>query len=158
MEQVTLKVLLKRDPLFRKWMGQVPKIRDYGRTPPWVVYVQREQGGGWARAEFKKYKKGLKFVLKNLDKYHDMALSHRRHDFKPPRVSKDNRTWYHLGISTEEVSFLPERPTHRWCGYCRRPTVFRFFSKHHSLPYCPSDVRRCTICGASESFVRRYEL
>lgn len=49
---------------------------------------------------------------------------------------------------------------HIWCTYCRRPTVFRWFTAHHTLRNSPvagttdPTDRRCTICGVREDFIR----
>lgn len=104
---------------------------------------------------------------------HDAAIQCRPSAFRPPmRVVKvtKNRKPVMVTIRGEQVqktALTPWRPKlgmtdepHVWCGYCRRPTVFRWFMKHHALDRSTvagvfdQSVRRCTICGVSESFLR----
>jgi RNase P subunit RPR2 len=48
------------------------------------------------------------------------------------------------------VSLQPEDEEHHWCKYCRRPTVFKYYTSHKRLGTVDPWVRRCCICGASE--------
>lgn len=137
------------DPLYRKWFATPPReVRSAAMTPPWYVYVQEKVDGPWRRAEFKSWKKGYKFVAKNIKKYHDMALSHKRQEFRPPVVSEGGRRRFHL----------PPDPSSIWCGYCRRMTRFTYFQTHHAFKgrRVNSGERRCCICGTRLASVKRY--
>lgn len=139
------------DPIYKKWFSTPPNERgDAGITPPWYVYVQRTMDGPWQRAEFKSWKKGFKFVKKNLKTFHDMSLSHKRQEFQPPVVREGGKRRYHF----------PPAPGHLWCGYCRRMTRFAYFATHHAFPRRKGGVnsgeRRCTICGIRLEAVRRF--
>lgn len=148
---LTLREQLK-DPLYRKWFATPPRVKNGAATsPPWIVYVQKEEGGPWSRAEFDKWSDGYRFVARNLKRYHDMALHHKRQEFRPPVVSQHGKRKY----------LLPEAPGHHWCGYCRRVTRFGYFQRHHAMPkWTWGDVlaaeRRCIICGIRLAAIRRY--
>lgn len=133
------------DPIYRKWFATSPKMKVSGFTPPWWVYVQREPDGPWARAEFQTWAEGYRYVAKNLKKFHDMALTHKRQLFRPPVVTEkaSGKRRYHFPPGMDD-------PLTQWCGYCRRVTVFRYFNRHHAFPAwaCAGDERRCSICGA----------
>lgn len=145
----TLREQLK-DPIFRKWFAQAPREKpSAARTPGWFLYVQKDKGGPWKRGEVDSYIQGYKFIAKNLKNYHDMALSHKRQDFKPP-VVKDKMTGkrrYHL----------PEAPGYRWCPFCRRMTKFKYFSNHHAMPkWVDASEKRCNICGVRQGYCPVY--
>lgn len=142
-----------KDPIFRKWFATPPKKRpDANTSPPWFVYVQKKKGGPWQRAEVKTYSEGYKFIAKNLNKYHDLALSHKRRSFKPPVVKQRGKRRYHLpGVEHR----------HHWCPYCRRMTLFKRFNQHHAMPKWAVGVaingeRRCSICGIRLEAIERY--
>lgn len=140
-----------RDPVYKAWFAKPPlEVQTSRSTPPWVVYVQRKKGGPWGRARFSTWVQGYRFVAKNINHVHDMALCHTTQQFKPP-VVRDTQTGkrrYHF----------PSVSRGRWCGFCRRMTVFTYFGKHHAMPsWADSGVRRCHICGARETLVRRFD-
>jgi hypothetical protein len=131
-----------QDPIFKKWFSTPPRERvDAAMTPPWYVYVQTKVDGPWARAEFKSWKKGYKWLKRHLKDYHDMSLTHKRQEFQPPVVREGGKRRYHL----------PPAPGHIWCGYCRRMTRFAYFGRHHAFGRRKGGVnsgdRRCSICG-----------
>ena len=139
------------DPIFKKWFKTFPK--DYpgaGQTPPWYVWVQENVDGPWRRAEVTTYAQGYRYIKKNLKRFHDMALSHKRHEFRPPVVSdRQGRRRYHL----------PPAPGHNWCTHCRRMTRFLPFRRHHAFPAKWGDLggeRRCCICGNRLETIKRY--
>lgn len=149
---LTLRQQLK-DPVYRKWFATPPKSRpSAARTPEWYIYIQPEAGGPWKRGEAKTYIQAYKYVAKNIKKYHDMAISHKRATFKPPVVRDKtlNRKRYHIPKDSEPHTF--------WCGFCRRVTKFRYYAKHHAMPGLSVDdsERRCMICGARKSFATKY--
>lgn len=149
MKQVTLRKQLK-DPVYRKWFAQPPKeTKTASVTPPWFVYVQEKKGGPWRRAEVSSWIQGYRFVVKNINVYHDMSLSHKRQEFRPPIVVDD---------SGKRKYRLPEAPGHFWCTLCRRMTKFGFFARHHAFPRggANSGERRCAICGITLRYIKRY--
>lgn len=139
-----------RDPVYKQWFSTPPREKKMAsNTPPWVVYVQAEVDGPWRRAEFASWKEGYKFVAKNIKKYYDMCLSHKRQAFQPPVVREGGKRKYHLppALSGTEI----------WCPYCRRMTRFAYFARHHALPkWANSGERRCCICGIRLAAIKRY--
>lgn len=151
MSQMTLREQLQQDKIFRKWFAKPPgDFIGITRTPPWYVWVQEKQDGPWRRAQVMTYEEGYRYVARNLKRFHDMALGHKRHEFRPPvvRDSQDRRRYH-----------LPVAPGHIWCTYCRRMTRFSYFRRHHAFPARWGDTggdRRCTICGIRLEAIRRY--
>jgi hypothetical protein len=147
---ITLREQLQ-DPYFRKWITTPPKLRVVGTKPPWVVYVQREVDGNWAKAEFMTYAKAFNFVKKNLKKYHDFAINCRRQGFQPPVVR--------IG-GVKKVYKLPPGTVdgHVWCPHCRRMTLFRYFThrRHPVLGQVDPNSARCVICGVRLESITRY--
>jgi len=146
-EQITLRELL-RDPIYRKWLAKKPKIRVVHSTPPWRLYVQKEQGGKWARVDIPGYAKAYGAVSSKLSEYYDMALSCKPQAFRPPIVRVGKKRYYY-----------PSPPGHRWCGYCRRPTIFKRFTKHHAHKgrILPDYEVYCSICGARGAGQKQYK-
>lgn len=136
------------DPIYKKWFDSPPREKDDAATsPPWYVYVQKEQDGPWRRAEFTTWEKGHKYVTKKIKKFHDMALVHKRHEFRPPVVREGGKRRYHFPPALGLV----------WCGYCRRMTRFACFSRHHAMPkWANSGERRCSICGIRLAAIKRF--
>ena len=163
---IVMKELLK-DPVYKKFILTTPKssliINSPSPEPQWRVYVKRTPDSNWARKDFKTYKKAFKFFRKWLQKgAYDLTIHNRRIETKPPSYFVRIKGRYVTGSdgikrqATKKkswvVKLLPEEEQHEWCLYCRRPTTFRFYSKHPalSLPEVDSSVRRCCICGGSE--------
>jgi hypothetical protein len=159
---------LVRDPVYREFLQTKPKVpkhlRDPAimRTPPWVVYVQRKTGGKWGKKEFWKYSDAFKFFRAHLKAgAHDAAINNRRIGYEPPHRFVRIRGKYKVGTDgvkrqvkklvwwKPNSALLADEQEHHWCRYCRRPTVFKYYSKHRVLGPCDPEVPRCTICGAS---------
>lgn len=150
--QVTMRELLK-DPLFKQWVRRVPRLSFSPQPkPPWRIYAQQEAEGRWSTAVFKKYSTAFNFMAKRLSEYHDMALCARRTLFRPPRIK----------LADGEREYWRRFPDdHRWCGYCRRPTIFDEFSIHHALKAMGLlemrlEGERCLICGARWELVKTH--
>jgi hypothetical protein len=149
--QMTLREQLE-DPIYKKWFKLEPREYSDGMlTPPWIVYVQFKQDGPWSRAQFKSWKAGYKYVKKMLKDraVHDIALTHKRHCYRPPVVRRLGKRSYHLpGALSGEI----------WCGYCRRMTRFTYFKTHHAFPKkrVNSGDRRCSICGIRLEAITRF--
>lgn len=159
---------LVKDPTYRKFLETMPKtypiIRDkeLQKSPPWVVYVQVKPGGKWGKKEFWKYTKAFKFFRHWMKSgAHDATINNKRVPTPPPTRIVRIKGKYVLGSdgqnrqATTQVSWkLPsslqiDQPQHNWCLYCRRPTLFKFYSSHPRLGAVDSMVPRCCICGAS---------
>jgi hypothetical protein len=174
---------LLKDSFYRAFIEKTPEqpelAKDKARmkSPPWVVYIQREADGKWGRREFWRYQKALKFMIAWLDKgAHDAALNNRRVSFYPPSrlvrikgkfvVGSDGkqRQATKLVVWKPKVELLTDEADHFWCSYCRRPTIFRYYKRHKALGGMELDqsTARCCICGASSriaiphSSKRRY--
>jgi hypothetical protein len=180
---ITLPELLE-DPKYRDFFRSVPKTVQLPGKMPWRLIVQREPDGAWARKDYEKYADAFRRMATELKggRVYDGTIQSRGIAFGPPqrivRVTKNGRPVYHKGKNgaivldaegkriqrTAIVIWKPKLEAtdepHTWCTYCRRPTVFRWFNRHHSLRRSaldglvnPAD-RRCTICGAREEFIR----
>jgi|SRR5690606_1906910 len=145
--QITLRELLK-DPNYRAWFTKIPKLRVVHHTPPWRLYAQREEGGKWARKDYRTYPEAYNAVRSRLQEFHDLIIHCKPQAFPPPIIEFQGRKFY-----------LPPPPGHLWCVYCRRPTVFGFFSKHHAMPGrpIPDYDLRCGGCGARHAGMKPYK-
>jgi phage pi2 protein 07 len=148
----TLRKQLK-DPIFAAWMAKTPR-KD--RNPAeniknWRVLVQKEKGGRWARAEFYTYDEAYAWVMKNLEKYHDLVLTSKLYPFKPPIIRNkvtNKKHFYYPGTSTGE----------KWCPFCRRMSKFGWFKKHHNVKaYTCGQTKQCHTCGAGIKFANIRE-
>lgn len=138
MEQIRLKTLLAKDKFYTAWFSRVPKLTTFHTTPPWRLYVQREEKGSWARVDIEAFSKAYNEVKRRLPDTWDMAIHCKPQGFLPPVLkSSGKHVW------------LPMPDGHNWCEYCRRPTVFRFFKRHPAIKQViTTDELRCCICGA----------
>jgi hypothetical protein len=150
--QVPISELLL-DPVYRKWL-KTPPVGGWPDWTKWRVYAQVKEGGGWAKKDFNTFVPAYNFLARNVKEWHDAALVCRNKECRPPVVYLGNKRQYHAPV----LSF----PGHVWCPYCRRPTVFGFYTKHHafsgmSLDPMP-DRKRCGICGISETAIKVYRI
>ena len=165
---ITIRELLD-DKQYREFFLKKPEIPNIKRTaPPWRIYVQSDIDGAWARAETDTYIQAFKFLKKKLlEGIHDGAIQSKGVAFKPPerwvRVTRGGKPVWMLnsaGLRVQKTKLvvwkpkLPEgEPHHSWCMYCRRPTIFRYFGRHHAFRKTEwadlSRDRRCTICGST---------
>lgn len=167
---ITIHDLLE-DSRYKEFFLQVPKAPATlpGMTPPWVLYVRFRGEKRWRKKEFSSYAQAFK-LLKRLihqGKVHDAAINNKRQSFPPPMRLVRIKGKFVRGSdnvkrqATKFVEWSPKIPgdemdEHKWCPYCRRPTVFKWYSRHHALPniakgvVIDASVRRCCICGASE--------
>lgn len=163
---------------FRTKVALPPHLKRAG-VKPWRVYVQREANGKWARKDFDSYAEAANSLLRMLkDGVWDGTLHCRTVSFKPPGrwvnlTKKGKPVWLKKngepvlrdGKKVRKQKFVPMTmpPGHEWCPNCRRPTVFRWFRKHHAfvqredaefkVVFDPSHLR-CTICGLRESGIK----
>lgn len=179
---ITLPELLE-DARYKKYFCTPPKMLIIPGQKPWQIKVQLEQGGSWRKKEFATYVEAFNAIRPYLKdgRLYDGAIRSRSIAFGPPeriaKIVKNGRPVYHTRNGkrvldnegrpiqlTKVVLWRPKldasEETHIWCTYCRRPTVFQWFTSHHALRTSglhgmvdPSD-RRCTICGAREDYIR----
>lgn len=180
---ITLPELLQ-DQRYKRFFLTPPKMRKpLPGQKPWRVLIQRTPGGPWAKKETETYGEAFRIIKQNLGAgtLYDGAIQSRSIAFGPPlrvaKVTKGGRPVWHtrdgkfvLGADGKRIQKTvniewkpkldPAEEPHNWCTYCRRPVVFRWFKSHRALRTAglqdmvdPAD-RRCTICGARESFVR----
>lgn len=161
---LTLRELLA-DKIYKEFFTTPPEmpVIPVPELQRWRVYVQRETGGKWAKKDFVRYRDAFKFLKPRLREVHDATIQSRGIAFPPPaRVVKIRKNGQLLRDDKGKLilrrivwqPILPEaEEPHRWCPYCRRPTVFGWFSKHHAFPpgfEFDLAIQRCTICGISE--------
>jgi hypothetical protein len=166
---ITLSELLQ-DKKFKEYFLDAPRSMPGAGPLPWRVWAQREVDGSWGKKDFPTYVEAFKFLKPKIGQWHNAALASRAVAYGPPVVYAklrrrgapviDEKTGKQKSI---KKLWLPKLPTeevfHDWCPYCRRPTVFGYFARHHSFAsHMQNDImkreRRCSICGAGESFVR----
>lgn len=124
--------------MFKAWFMKPPTLTVVHSGMPWRLFVQREEGGPWARGDIPSYAKAFGGVKLRLSDAHDMAIHCKPQRFKPPIVKVAGKRKYN-----------PCPDGHTWCEYCRRPTVFRYFKKHPNIKMpINSEEKRCTICGS----------
>ena len=173
---ITLPELLDNDVRFAKYFQKVPRLPPVASrcsTPPWRILFKTHDHPGWMSRNARTYADAFRFIVPLYKKLEliDGAIVCRRMQFGPPQRIvriKGKYTKNAQGESiqlTRLVDWKPQIPTdeswHNWCPYCRRPTVFAYFRKHHALPSnkdgkgvdVDPSVLRCSICGASERLV-----
>lgn len=162
---------------FKDFFRTKPKMPPHlANSKPWRVYVQKVERGGWAKKDFAHYSEAANFAIRLMrEGVWDLAVHCRSVSFGPPGhwvnltkggkpvwlTGKDNKPILRDGQKVRKQKFVSMHipPGHQWCPHCRRPTVFRWFRKHHAFPsndpsvaFDPSHLR-CTICGIRESSV-----
>lgn len=146
MSQLRLIDLLREDPGFLAWTKRVPELKAVTSTPPWRLFIQKEEGGRWARKDFPSYPEAYDALKLRLPSCYDAAIHCKPHPFAPPIFKKG------------EKKFRMKMPAgHEWCSHCRRPTVFRFFGNSHpNLGRLYDTYLRCTICGIRLEALKKY--
>jgi hypothetical protein len=159
---LTFEEQLEMYPQLKEYMTKNVKVPKLPRlTPPWRVYGQRHNGGRWAKKDFPTYALAFQFWKANRHKYHDMSITCKVQPWDPPgRIVKLTRGGQPLMVRTsrgkkiQATRLIPVKAPadHEWCMYCRRFTVFTWFSKHHAFPgtmayLMDQTAMRCTICG-----------
>lgn len=145
-KQVPLRQLLKA-PDYRKWFGTKPQLTVVTSTQPWRLFVQREQGGRWAKADLDTYSQAYAGVKSRLSECYDMTIHSKAQAFRPPIVRVNGKK-----------SWMPCPDGHHWCVYCRRPTVFAYYEKHPAMPgmILATYERRCSVCAARQAGMSNY--
>lgn len=180
---ITLPELLE-DAKYKAFFTTPPKmLKPLPGQKPWRVLIQRKPGGPWAKKEIETYAEGFRIIRHSLraGTLHDGTIQSRSIPFGPPqriaKVTKGGKPVYHTrdgklvrdtdGNPIQKTTLIRWKPkldpsdeAHEWCPFCRRPTVLRWFRSHHALRssglqgLADTSDRRCTICGARESFIR----
>jgi len=147
-QQIRLFTLLKDDTHYRHYFTKPPKpLRVFHTNPdPWRLIVQKDKGGKWFKKDFPSYAEAFHAVRPRLSSYWDAAIHCKPQAFNAPVVKIDGkRIW------------LPMPEGHRWCVYCRRPTVFGYCTRHHMSKYSlPAEELRCLMCGARAQAMREF--
>lgn len=163
-QQVRMADLLK-DPVYRKWFGKVPYLPPACRGgKPWYVYIQREEDGKWARGSFETYAAAYKYVADKGRKSHNFAIVSKTKTYLPPvyRPTVIVKGREEKGAFKRYWTNYPAN--HNWCPYCRRPTIFREFVRHHAITPIHSALGlsildpmvRCSICGIRAEGVKQW--
>lgn len=157
---------LLEDKTYKEYFLKSPAMPEVYRQlnmVPWRVYIQREADGPWAKKDLPTYKEAFALFKKYRPNIHDAAIMSRSVAFAPPhrfvRIKGQYREVVRKG-KKEKVQVVklvlwkpnlpPEESGHHWCTYCRRPTVFKYFSRHHAFGKnepITQDELRCSICG-----------
>jgi len=156
---------LLRDPQYREYLKTPPpEPKPYWDRPLWQVYIQEEAGKPWSRYTKLTYKQAWKIFVRAINAgAMDGCIRHPALSFDPPTKIVRIKGKYKIDGKgrkiqvTREVRWKapisPDDEDHRWCRFCRRPTVFRYYRKHKGFPpgfQIDPDILRCCICGASE--------
>lgn len=136
---------LLEDPTFAKFMRTRPRMpanATHPSMPPaWAMWVLLDTDK-WRTAEFRVYDdayKKMKQLLKN-DRVVDLSIVSKRVMMPPP----------------EGLSWAGRQ---RWCGRCRRPSLFRTSLGHRALRGAEltlDDPERCFYCGIRLVALPRY--
>lgn len=163
---MTFEEQLEMYPQLKEYFTTKVSVPDLPRlTPPWRVYAQRTNGGRWAKKDFDRYVPAFKFWKANRSKFHDISITCKVQPWEPPgRIVRLTRGGQPLmvktgrGKSIQATRLIPIKAPadHEWCMYCRRFTVFTWFSKHHTFTgnmqfLMDQAAVRCTICGIRRS-------
>lgn len=162
---------LLEDKTYAKFFKKQPSLPIVARRiPPYRLWVQLEPQGRWKKKDIGSYQSGVKWFFINIDRIHDGALAIMSTQTPPPnrlvKVKRNGVLLTKVGSDGVERAVVKEAPwrlhlpegerKHLWCPYCRRPTVFTWFSKHHNMPIVlQPEYSRCTICGLREEHLRK---
>ena len=164
LELISIHELL-RDRQYREYFLKVPQLPPH-YTPsnmPWKLMVLKKGETHWRSKRFSTYQEafgGLKVMPPSI---RNGAINCPALDFMPPIKNYKVKGKFvgngHLRrplIVTKvwKPQLTDDMSEHSWCGYCRRPSIFRYatiqrpskgrFEFTHGEPEV-----RCIICGAS---------
>lgn len=146
--QMRLRDLLKNDPIYKAWFMKPPKITNAHSGIPWRLFVQREEGGPWARKDLRGYPEAYSQVKLRLSETHDMTIHCKPQHFQPPVVKIKGVKHYN-----------PVPFNHTWCSLCRRPTRSIFVERHPNFGKkytLNAEEPRCLICGCRRVGMKEY--
>lgn len=148
-DQLPLSHFLK-DKQFKKFFSKQPtlSVNQSNGKRPWRIYVQSTEDSSWKKGDVPTYKVAFTHAKKLLSKgVYDLTICSRSRAYWPPIIR--GQVWANYPT------------THLWCPFCRRPTIFWHFRKHHALPNPLIDLSidpRCQICGnRADNYARRYQ-
>ena len=141
-ELITLPHLLK-DEEYAAYFKRNTRVFDHTGDDPWQI-VALKTNGKWANG-FRPDFKSAFLAVKKL---------HHTGDFTDYSIVSRNRIF---AVPTTLAERLCNPAAgEEWCGRCRRPTQFLYYSgHHHALRHAPVIVRgrtRCMFCGIAYEF------
>lgn len=152
---LTTKELLK-DPVYRKFFTTVPVLLPHHESPalspPWWLYLKKDAHPlKWRRAHMASYATAFAYIKSHHNSLRDFAIVSKRRTYLPPVITTpDGKKQYWRSPDPED----------EWCPYCRRPTVFKYFSSHHAdtkfSRYIDPTTPRCSICGIRRTAVEPF--
>lgn len=162
-ELMTFQEQIEEYPALREMFTKRPILGGVSVSPPWRVWARRTDGSPWGRKDFETYPEAFAFWKAKRKLWLDVSITCKRQGFDPPgRVVKIVRRGEPVMIKLpggklrQQTKLVPIKPPpgHLWCGWCRRFTVFKYFTRHHAFSkstlIVDSSIRRCCICGISE--------
>jgi len=172
---LTLEDLLE-DPKYKEFFCKVPKLLNPSqKTKPWRVFIQLKKDRKWRKKDFYSYTSAFKFLRKLIQAgvVQDATIHCLRQSYSPPTrvvrvkgkflIGSDGKRRQVTRIIKWEPQLDVNDPNdYTWCPYCRRPTVFKYYAKHHAIDLkgLPIDqsVARCHICGVSTRMLTNYKV
>jgi len=159
---------LIQDPIYRAFLSTAPILpHTLPDHKPWYYYTQREIAVhhpetkevtgtrvAWLRKPCDTYQTAYALLRKDYREAIDCAIVCRVLAVDPPLDERRGKPWnWHASPELRRYDFSQE---YKWCGYCRRPTTFRYFTRHHAFGKQPhiNDEKRCHICGIREGSAR----
>lgn len=139
---------LLADAAYARYFSRRPILPGDPGPAPWRLVARRAHDDGrapWAMKDFGDYADARRRALRVIGSeiYVDACVVSRRTFFKPP------------------LDFGWRTSRFRWCGRCRRPTVFREMRGHLALrgaAVVDRDlISRCYYCGIRETMMPRYQ-
>lgn len=159
---------LIQDPVYRTFLGTAPILPHVlPDSRPWYFYLKQEWAVhgdpahpqavtgtkiGWKRKACGTYHQAYGLLREHYKAAHDTVITCRVMPVGPPLDERRGKPWnWHKSPELARYDFSID---YKWCGYCRRPTRFRFFSRHHAVIDAINDEKRCEVCGVRERMVR----
>lgn len=167
LEMITIRELL-RDPQYKEFFLKSPQLPEH-YTPamlPWRLFVQKEGETKWRAKRFGTYKEAFDGMKRMLPVAHDAAINCPALSFIPPVKTVRIKGQFDPKTKKQLMKTIVWKPRieadmadHTWCGYCRRPTIFRVAAVNVTRKNSPvvipvgEPALRCSICGASERII-----
>lgn len=171
LEMITLQELL-RDPQYREYFLKAPKLPPHytAKQLPWRLFIQKPEETAWRAKRFGTYREAFEGyrTLTKKGIVANAAINCPALTFLPPlkTVRVKGRFVTVRGKQKPLVKTIVWKPRieadmadHSWCGYCRRPTIFKTLAvniNRKGAAYTASigePEMRCTICSASARII-----
>lgn len=142
----TLSELLE-DDVYARYFSRNPILGGDPGPSPWRLVARRHEDDDrapWAIKDFPSFAEARRRALRVVGsgRYRDACVVSRRTFFRPP-----------VGFAWDHLRF-------RWCGRCRRPTIFREMRGHPALRGAAvvdrDPISRCYYCGVRETMMPEY--